>query len=57
MNLEISRTMMYMTNVNPKTENHGEEKVLATYVDLSANMPVEVLAKFSDNDQDQETKT
>lgn len=52
MNLKIEETTMEVTNINTKTENHGDEVILATDVDVSVNLPVEFLAKFSDTDKD-----
>lgn len=52
MNLEIENMEMKVTNVNTKTENHGDEIVLATDISLMANMPVEALSKFSEADKD-----
>lgn len=52
MNLQINTMTMTVTNINPTTENHGGEDVLATDISLLANMPSELLAKFSDSEKD-----
>lgn len=51
MNLEINSMAMSVNNVNTTTESHGTEQVLATDISITANLPVEALAKFSETDQ------
>lgn len=52
MNLSIPEMTMDVTNINPSTENHGDEIKMATDISLRANMAVDILSKFSDNDKD-----
>jgi hypothetical protein len=52
---EIERMTMFVNNVNLRKENAGEDdKVLATDVDLEANLPSEVLGMLAVDDLDWE---